>query len=214
MSPSAEPPAPLPLRTLRALWAKLVGAYGERWTRAYGDSPERFEHERPTGQLTDAGATWAQGLAGLGRAELARGVGRVLLSASPWLPTLPEFRALALGIPTLAQVQLVLARRLDQDEEVAAFCRLVWRFIDSYRFARADVTTADRIVRDAYELAREYRMALGELPAAPVAAIAQAEPPRPTKASEETARAHMARIAELLRMHEAVEDLPGAESEP
>lgn len=189
----------LPLRTLRALWAKMVGAFGERWTRAYGDSPERFDGDQPTGQFTDAGEMWAQGLVGLDREALSRGIGRMLLSASPWVPTLPEFRALALGIPTLAQVQIVLAKRFDQGGDVAAFCRLVWRFIDSYGFARADSATAERMVRDAYALAREYRMALGELPAPPVGALVR-ERPTPTRASKETARAHMADIAALLHL--------------
>lgn len=200
--PAGEAQAPA-LRTLRVLWTKMTGIYGGRWTSAYGDSPERFQGDSPTGELTAAGDVWSQGLTGLSRAELARGVSRALLSAEPWPPTLPEFRALALDIPTLAQVQLVLARRTEQGENVAAFCRLVWRFLDAYRFARSDMETSMRMVRDAYLLAREYRMALGELPAAPIAALSTPDRVKPTRASEETAETHMDAIAELLRMRRA-----------
>lgn len=192
--------APPNLRTLRRLWAKLAGVYGWRWTKAYGDSPERFDGDRPTGELTVAGETWQQGLTGITHAELTLGLSRALTSADPWPPTLPEFRAMALGVPTLAQVQLALANRREQPDGMTAFVRLVWRWIDGYAFARADTSTAERMVRGAYELAREYRMQLGPLPAAPVAVIEQAEPPRPTAASAATAAAHMARIAEMLHV--------------
>lgn len=202
-APPAEP------RILRQLWSKMAGIYGTKWTSAYGDAPEHLDdgpHHR-AGELTDAGTVWAQGLAGVTPKEVATGLRTALLSADPWPPTLPAFRAMCLRIPTLAQVQLVLARRQDLGEPVAAFCRLVWRFMDAYRFARSDTTTADRILRDAYQLAREYRMQLGDLPPAPAGTLAHTKPSPPTRASEEVAAEHLRRLGELL--HVSPEDLAG-----
>lgn len=207
MTTLAPPPSPSDLatptlRVLRRMWASMLSSYGERWIRSYGDSPERFENDRPTGELTDAGAVWARGLVGLSLKQLELGVSRVCMQQGGWVLTLPEFRELCLGIPSIARVRLVLRHKLEPTPDHAAFCRLVVVFLDTATWARSDVRDAERMLREAYDLAHEYRMALGELPAAPVASIAKEEPPRPTAASMETAQEHMARIAELLHMRE------------
>lgn len=189
-------------RTLRDLWSKLAGIYGDKFTRAFGDAPEHMtagaHHE--AGDLTDAGAVWQQGLMGLSRQQVGDGLRRSLMNAEPWPPTLPEFRARCLGIPMLAQVQLLLTRCNDVDTDNAAFCRLVWRFLDGHRFTWAEPDDADRMLRDAYRLAREYRMELGPLPSKPAAAIPFLKQPKPSRASQETAEAEKRLVAERLGM--------------
>jgi hypothetical protein len=202
------PPAP---RQLRDLWAKMTSIYGHRWVSAFGDSPEYGNDAKTPGAFTDAGKVWSQGLIGITGQQMALGLRRALMSAEPFPPNLPEFRAMCLGIPTLATVQLVLAKPHDQPEDVQAFCRLVWRFIDTYRFARAGVGQASSTVKDAYQIAREYRMALGPLPPPPVALLPEVAEERPlTKAEIEArdaardaaAREHIARCQEMLRISE------------
>jgi len=188
--------SPLSNRTVRHLWSKMVSIYGHRWVTNFGDTAEH-----PDGSLTDAGAVWSFGLAGLDAKQVDVGITSALMGAYRWPPTLPEFRALALGIPTLARVQLVINKPDLQTDEIAAFCRLMWRFLDAHRLARADIAKATRMIADAYDYALEYRMNLGELPPAPVAAITQ-QPERPVRASVETAEAHAKRIRELLGMHQ------------
>lgn len=197
--PSRETPS---RRVLRSLWSKLAGIYGARFTSAFGHSPEHLENGKhhKAGELTDAGAMWEKGLAGLTPGDIRHGLGRALVSAEPWPPTLPEFRALCLGIPPQDQVLLVLAKPNLQTDDMARFCRLVWRFIDAHRLALADSWDAERHVRAAYDLAKEYRMQLGELPEAPAALIGYQKRPRPTRASRETAEVHTRRLAEILHL--------------
>lgn len=194
---AAESLAQLPSRrTLRRLWPKMAAIYGHRWTASFGEAVEN-----DAGELTVAGETWQKGLAGLCRAQLTAGVNAALFSANPWPPTLPEFRALCLGIPPLAAVRALLARPDLQPKADRPFFRLVWRFIDARRLAEADGQWADRIVADAYDLARRYRMALGELPEEPVAAVGfERKRERPTRASQDVEDAYMHRIAETIGM--------------
>lgn len=166
------------------------------------------------GDLTDAGAVWQQGLMGLNRQQVAEGLRRSLMSAEPWPPTLPEFRARCLGIPSLAQVQLLLSKCESQDTEAAAFCRLVWRFLDGHRFTWAEAEDADRMLREAYKLAREYRMELGPLPAKPAAAISFIKQPKPTRASQETADKHKRKLAERLGMDIGEDGIARPRAEP
>ncbi|WP_333676773.1 hypothetical protein [Dyella sp.] len=194
---SGEAPEPLTNRTIRHLWSKMVSIYGHRWVCNYSDFAEH-----PDGTLTDAGKVWAVGLAGITPKQVDAGITSALMGAYRWPPTLPEFRALALGVPTLARVQLVISKPDLQTEDVAAFCRLMWRFIDSHRLARADIGKATRMISDAYDYALEYRMNLGELPPPPAASITRQAPERPTRASAETAEAHADRIRQILGMHD------------
>jgi len=209
MPSELTPPAP---RQLRDLWAKMTSIYGHRWVSAFGDSPEHGNESKTPGAFTDVGKVWSQGLIGITGKQMAYGLRRALMSAEPFPPNLPEFRALCLGIPTLATVQLVLAKPHDQPEETQAFIRLVWRFIDTYRFARSGIGQANATIKEAYQLAREYRMALGPLPPPPVALLPEVAEARPlTKdeieardaARDAAAREHIARCEEMLRINDA-----------
>lgn len=156
--PTPQPAAMAPLSSTprRTLWVRMAEIYGHRWTSAYGDDPE--------GQ---AAHTWAKGLAGLRPEQLASGLTSCLASADPWPPTLPEFRALCLGVPTVAQVLLELRPGAGR----SGFTVLVWSLVDPYRYANLPSDRADRLVREAYELAREQVMRGKPVPDAAVPAL-------------------------------------------
>lgn len=165
MTTTSPSPEPASERVMRQLWQRMAEIYGHKWVSAYGEDAGK-----------GAGLTWAKGLSGLGPQKIARGLEAALVSAEPWPPTLPEFRALCLGIPSLAAVRT----EFRGGAAATPFGRLVWGHLDPYLVKRVDAEKADRMVRDAYETAREWVMRGGELPAEPVAVIA-AEKPQPPK---------------------------------
>lgn len=175
----AEPqPAPVMCR----LWHRMGAIYGHRWSSAYG--------EDATAQ-GEAGEVWAKGLAGLTARQIGDGISAAMASADPWPPTLPEFRAMCLGIPSFATVAHQITRPAP---EQSRFVRLVWQRIDGWRFGQAASQEAERMLRGAYEIAREHVMRGGALPEPSVAI----EPPAPRKvkpASPEVAKAAMDKIA-------------------
>lgn len=70
---------------MRKFWVLMTDAFGHRWVSQHGE--------------TDAGGTWARGLAGLTGQDIARGMARVVASGAEWPPGLPEFRALCEPTP-------------------------------------------------------------------------------------------------------------------
>lgn len=175
----AEPqPAPVMCR----LWHRMGAIYGHRWSSAYG--------EDATAQ-GEAGGVWAKGLAGLTARQIGDGISAAMASADPWPPTLPEFRALCLGIPAFASVAHQISRPAT---EQSRFARLVWQRIDGWQFARANTRDAERMLRGAYEIAREHVMRGGALPE-PSPAIEAPQPKEHKPASEEVARAALDKIA-------------------
>lgn len=156
----------------------MAEIYGHRWTAAYGEDPD-----------TGAGATWAKGLAGVEPRQLASGLAASIASADPWPPTLPEFRARCLGIPPMSAV------RMDATK-VEPFTRLVWQFLDGYRYKQASAEKADRLLREAYELARVHVMRGGALPESAVAEIEHTAAPKPQ--IPETREEREARLRQLL----------------
>ncbi|WP_369916511.1 hypothetical protein AB8810_10995 [Xanthomonas sp. NCPPB 3005] len=156
--------------------------YGTRWTSSYGADPS-----------TGAGRTWAKGLAGIGVQRLGDGLAACLAAADPWPPTLPEFRARCLGVPTLAQV----SNEIRSNGDRSAFTVLVWQKLDAHRYRNASSDAADRIVRDAYELARDHVMRGGALPEASSAALA-APVEAPAVTDRDAARAAAERAMEEL----------------
>lgn len=72
-------------RAIRKLWVLMTDAFGHKWVSQYGE--------------TDAGGTWARGLAGLTGMDIARGMARVVASGVEWPPSLGGFRALCEPTP-------------------------------------------------------------------------------------------------------------------
>lgn len=167
----------------------MAAIYGHKWVTAFGESPENG-----AGRLTIAGDTWKRGLAGLAERQVASGLQACVASNEPWPPTLPEFRAMCLGVPALAAVRMELASR---SAERSAFAVLVWRFVDGHRYRLADGDRADRILRDAYDLARDYLMRGGKLPDPGTALDAPREQSR-SPATEQTVRESLDRIVRTL----------------
>ena len=128
----------------------MAEIYGGRWTGSYGDNPNE-----------GAALTWAKGLAGLTGEHLASGINACITCADPWPPTLPEFRLRCLGVPAFAAVRADAGK---QD----GFTRLVWQYLDGHRYRMASSDMADRLLREAYDQAREHVMRGGALPEAPV----------------------------------------------
>jgi hypothetical protein len=172
-------------RVIERLWERMGEIYGHRWPSSYGDDP-----------LTGAGRTWAKGLAGLSAEQIGDGVSACMASAEPWPPTLPEFRALCLGIPSLSTVRQELRPGAATRSR---FALEVWSRIDSWRFRQANADEAGRLIRDAYETAREHVMRGGALPDLPIAELeGQAAAPPPRKASPEVVAQHVEQMMRLV----------------
>ncbi len=171
----------------------MAEIYGHRWTAAYGESADE-----------GAGETWAKGLAGLSVQHVAAGIGACIASADPWPPTLPEFRAKCLGIPPLAAVRL-------DGERADPFTVLVWSYLDGYRYRAVSADQADRMLREAYELAREHVMRGGDLPKI-AAAIAQDDPKPPVELTPEERAERLAKLRAELDMGTPVTERPDPEA--
>jgi len=173
---------------IRTLWLRMAECYGHRWTSAYGEDA-----------ALGAGLTWAKGLAKLTNEQLAKGITQAVASADPWPPTLPAFRSMCLGIPSLALVKHELRHG---NAARSPFVRLVWDRIDGYLYARADADKADRMLAEAYQLAAEYVMLGGSMPQAAAAEIEHEAPAKPVPASPEVVAKHMDDIARILGVEE------------
>lgn len=179
---------------MRQLWLRMVAIYGAKWASVHGVAAET-----DAGKLTETANTWARGLAGVTGEQLGAGLKACVSSSDPWPPTLSEFRARCMGIPSFAAVQLILG---DKTRPMTPFVRQVWTYVDAYRFRSATSDKAEKILRDAYELAREHVINGGALPEPVAGAITQgSEEHRP--ASPEVAAKHLAEVSEFLRRRAA-----------
>jgi hypothetical protein len=159
--------------------------YGHRWVSAYGDDP-----------CGVAGMAWTGALDAMSRAQIDTGLRACVDGIDGWPPSLPEFRALCLGIPSLAAVR---AEMRPGHPSPSRFCRGVWSRIDGWSYQRAEQRQADAMLREAYELTCAAVLAGGPLPDDPVAEINQQQPERKPPATPEQMAAHLRQIeAELL----------------
>lgn len=187
-TPSTRNPLSAP-RT-RELFAILSVRYPHVWASQYvGDGGNTDDDA-----LALALAEWSAALAGIGDAQLRTGLRADYLRADHWPPGPAEFAAMCHGIPTLARVKHILRRA---GPARTRFTRLVWSLLDTFQFTRADGKYADRLLADAYELAKAHVMSGHPLPDEPSGALEHRPAPR-TPASEETARAAMQEIASIL----------------
>ena len=136
-------------------WLRMAALFGHTWASQYGDSPEG-----------DAADTWAAALAGVAGPQIAHGLREVLKLGSDFPPSAPRFRALCLGVPSLAEVKIDMRNASDCRRP---FTRLLWQYLDSYTFTRSDTGHAERMLRDAYDLAMAHVMSGGALPEASTA---------------------------------------------
>lgn len=160
------------------VWVALSGLYGDSFTSKFGADPR-----------TGAGSLWANTLAGLTTEQIVKGCDAVKFRMGAWPPGAPEFRAICLGIPSLAAVRLL------NEARIRPFARLVWSLLDIHRYRQASAEYADRLLADAYNAACEHVMRGGELPAADDPQI-EHEEPEPYRQPDE---AHMAAVIALAR---------------
>lgn len=180
------------MTNLVELWAAMQAVYGHRWTSGYGAEPDGI-----------AAATWATGLDGLTPAQIAAGLRACLASGEGWPPALPEFRALCLGIPDFASVQ----REMRGGAPVTGFGLLVWQSIDGWAYRHADTVAATRMLRSAYDEAREFVIGGGVVPT-PARDVLDAAPRQMQPASPEAARRALDEIASMLGPAPAAPDAP------
>ena len=153
MTPSTAKPSE---STLDAFWRRMLGMYGHTWASAYGDAPNGTTAE-----------TWASTLAGVSNQQIADGLRACVAEGGEFPPSAPRFRAMCLGIPSLALVRLDI-----RSGEHSQFTRAVWANLDGYRFRQSSADAADRMLREAYDLTREQVMR-GEALPQPSEAITQ-----------------------------------------
>lgn len=146
----------MPLRWLLRLWERLGVQYGSAWEQDYGDSPVDED-----GRLTTAGEVWRDGLFGLTADQLHVGLQRSLLAHPEWPPRVGQFRALCMCIPTLTEIRLEERAR---PETLSPFLTLVRQHLDMHRYRMDDARTSERLLREAYEVAREHVLRGGALP--------------------------------------------------
>lgn len=160
----------------------MAEIYGHRWTASFGADPD------PDG----AAGTWAKGLAGINPVQLADGLKACIASSDPWPPTLPEFRAMCLGIPSLVSVRA----EVNGKGMRTPFGMLVWERIDGYQYRQVPTKDAERMLLGAYEDAREFVMRGGELPelAYPIAH----EEKEVTPLTPEETKANLAKLQAIL----------------
>ncbi len=164
------------------VWLHMAALYGHTWTSAYGDSSRG-----------PAGAQWAKTLAGMTRAQIEAGIDACRAEGAEFPPSAPRFRAMCLGIPSLARVRLELTRG-----QPSPFARMVWANLDVHRYRTESADRADRMLREAYDLAREDVMQGAELPPEPVAAMTDDTRRQPVPASPERAQAAIAECMDML----------------
>jgi len=154
----------------------MASLYGHCWTSQYGVAFSGI-----------AADTWASALSGITPQQVADGLRACVTEGDEWPPAAPRFRAMCLGIPSFAAVKLESTRAT---AERSRFTMAVWMHVDGYAHRMASMREADKILQDAYDIAREQVMRGVALPAKPEALIEQTAAPKPVlpETREERAR--------------------------
>lgn len=174
-----------------------MGAWGHRWVSAHGELPMD-----DAGHLTAAGALWARGLAGLPELDVLAAVDYFAIRES-WPPALADVRGRAMGIPTLADVRADLTTRAD------GFTRLLFTYLDTFKFARAEGKAYERMLAEAYARAKSARLEGAAFPPKLKGLTKQRSKPNP--APPEVAERYIAEARERLHVEPddvAAEGLP------
>lgn len=180
----------MPLSTTHELFARMAVRYPHAWASQYvGDGGETDDDA-----LALAVAEWSDALVGITEAQIRAGLRADHLRAAHWPPGPSEFAAMCHGIPTLARVKHILAR---VGPARTRFTRLVWSLLDTFQFKRADGKYADKLLAEAYELAKAHVMSGHPLPDEPSGSIEHKPEPK-TPAKPETVHAAFSQMAEAL----------------
>lgn len=164
----------------------MAAMFPHTWTSGQGDSPSGA-----------AGKTWATALSGLNAMQLAYGLHETLMQASDFPPSAGKFRSLCFGIQPLAVVKVLMKKH-----EPSAFVALIYQNIDMYVFSRLDQRSSDRMLQEAYEAAVDYVMRGGSLPDMDAKRLDPPSAREHKPASEETIKANLNAIKEVLSAKE------------
>jgi hypothetical protein len=183
---------PLPLSATDELWMRMASRYGHAWVSQYGPMPDGI-----------AAAEWRDTLWGITSTQMRAGFDEDAIRGAEWPPSSTKFRAMCLGIPPLAEVRSEINHMLrysaaGQGSLMSRFARGVWSRIDSYAYRNASGRIAERIMREAFDLTRDFVMNGGTLPVEP-SGLVKHEKPESRPASAETAKSHLDKIAEMLK---------------
>jgi hypothetical protein len=166
--------------------------YGWRWTSQY--------QSRDPDVMAVLYAEWGETLAMLTPRQIARGFRVDAARGATWPPASTEFAGMCWGVPSIEQVKL--EARKPAEGRLQPFMRLVWSFIDGYAFARANAGQADRLLADAYALARAHVLSRHAMPQ-PIAGTLERQAPPPKKAAPpDVAAEHIERMRQAVRAPE------------
>ena len=190
------------------LWLHMASRYGHAWVSQFGPAPDGI-----------AAAEWRSTLAGLTREQLREGFEADVMRGDDWPPSSPKFLAMCLGIPSIASVRHEIEQMLrwsdhSQGSLMSRFARGVWTRIDGYTYRSAPAKLADRMLREAFDLTREFVMEGGTLPVQP-AGLVEHQPKERKPADPAVVKQHIDKLAEMLKIepakpHTEVDDEPDA----
>jgi hypothetical protein len=193
--PNPRPPmssmARQPESRIETLWERMLAMYGHTWASQNGS--------KSTGITAD---TWAGVLNGLSAEQLAAGLHACAAEGREFPPSAPRFRAMCLGVPSFARVQLELDNlKRHRVDKVSRFSAAVYSQLDGYAYAHASARDAERMLQRAYDYIHEEVMNGVGLPPEPAGAIEKTERAfRP--ASEEVRQRSIEEIRQLLHFSE------------
>lgn len=174
---------------LENFWLRMAGMFGHTWASQYGDNPSGIGAD-----------TWSAALADISPMQIAHGLRETLATGAEFPPSAPRFRAMCLSVPSLASVKYTI-----RTKQYDRFVALVMQHLDMYTFTRADQRSADRLLREAYEVARDHVMRGGDLPPIPMGHVEGPKESKPVRAAPEVARPYVETLAKLLAEAEAAE---------
>ncbi len=174
-------PAPK-LSRAEYIHGQLSGIYFNRWTVTMGTDPNSPDMR-----------AWVAEMRTLTMAQIDTGLKACRQDPSEWPPSPGMFKARCLGVPRYARARYEISGK---GEQRSPFVRKMWEFVDSYAYRQAPSDKADRMLRDAYDLAVEHVLADGDLPDMPVALIEQQAPAKPVLPDTREERAR--KLAALL----------------
>lgn len=175
----------------------MASRYGNAWVSNFGAQPNGI-----------AAAEWRGTLAGITPEQLREGFEADVLRADNWPPSSAKFKAMCLGIPSIAGVRAEVVDYLAYRKPLAGssarpiisrFARGVLSRLDAYAYRNAAGKVADRIFEEAFHRTREFVMEGGTLPVNPVALIEKTEPEHKPVPPEVVAE-HLAKMAQILRV--------------
>ena len=185
-NPSITEPDQRAVSMLWTVWERMAGMFPGKWVRENGSAPVNN-----AGSLTTAGELWFQVLVGITPRQVADGMGNCLLGALHWLPNPGQFRAMCLGVPSLAEVD----GQMRPGQAHSGFTVLVRSNLDLHAYATAESgAQQQRMLANAYERAVKHVMDGGAVPEA-MAALPAPKPELHVVRNRAAARSAMAQAA-------------------